>query len=71
MQEALQASLLSFSAESNSLSTGADNDEEESSGPIDEWACEVCTYMNSRSASCAMCGTARNIEQEEEYSGND
>jgi hypothetical protein len=57
MQEALQASLQAFIAESQSHETDGDNEEAE--GPFAEWSCEVCTYMNSRRRTCAMCGTAR------------
>jgi len=65
MQEALQASLLTFSIESASPSagvddTGAEDDTEFLAAPADEWSCGACTYVNSNGASCAMCGTARN-----------
>jgi rubrerythrin len=57
MQEALQASLQAFIAESQSPDTDGDNEEAE--GPVVGWSCEACTYMNSRGRTCAMCGTAR------------
>jgi hypothetical protein len=57
MQEALQASLQAFIAESQSHETDGSNEEAE--GPFTEWSCEACTYMNSRGRTCAMCGTTR------------
>ena len=63
MQEALRASLVSFHAESGtSFSATSSGDvveaDEESSGT--EWACEACTFVNSRGMACEMCGTVRN-----------
>jgi hypothetical protein len=57
MQEALQASLQAFIAESQSHET--DGSTEEAEGPFTEWSCEACTYMNPRGRTCAMCGTTR------------
>jgi hypothetical protein len=57
MQEALQASLQAFVAESQFHETGSDTEEAE--GPFAEWSCESCTYMNSRGRTCAMCGNPR------------
>lgn len=61
MQEALRASLLTYNAESASLSadgTGGEDGGEE--GSLTEWSCGACTFVNSRGMACEMCGTSRN-----------
>ncbi len=70
MQEALRASLVTFNAESGT-SFGATSsrdvvDDGESSGT--EWACEACTFVNSRGTSCEMCGAAKNDQDMESES---
>ena len=73
MQEALRASLVTFNAESgtsfSATSSGDVEGDEESNGT--EWACEACTFVNSRGLSCEMCGTVRNDQGMESDSSSE
>lgn len=73
MQEALQASLFTYSAEATPLSASTAEDVSEVSTGVgvgvmvaEDWTCRACTFRNENSTGieCAMCGTSRNEVRE-------